>query len=277
MLVFNIRTLITFVSMKKIKPSPRKFGWKPDLPDQRDLKYMISRKLTGLVTTNNRGKYLMPPILDQGSLGSCTSNGCSSIMNFLFLNGHFQAQPKKSPVPFSRLFIYYNERVIEKTVSQDAGAQIRDGVKVLAKYGVCSEATVPYDVNQFAKKPSPSAYKTALGFTALSYSRLDNTKIEQMVDCLNNGFPFVFGFTVYDSFESDKVAKTGIVPMPKKTEKSVGGHCVWCIDYDAVKKGFWCVNSWGDSWGAKCQFFMPQAYLTDTNLADDFWTIRIIK
>lgn len=256
----------------------RVYGWKPDLPDQRDYRYKISaKKAVPLVTTNNRKKYQMPPVYDQGNLGSCTGNGCASVMNFLFLNGHVQNAVKTSPVPFSRLFIYYNERVIERTVNEDAGAQIRDGVKTLAKQGVCSEVTVPYDVNKFAKKPSASAYKKALNFTALSYTRLDNTKIEQLVDCLAKGFPFVFGFTVYDSFESDKVAKTGIVPMPKKTESILGGHCVYCIDYDANRKGFWCVNSWGDGWGKKGLFFMPQAYLTNNNLADDFWMIQVIK
>ncbi len=35
----------------------------------------------------------------------------------------------------SRLFIYYNERVIEGTVSTDAGAQVRDGIKSVATLG----------------------------------------------------------------------------------------------------------------------------------------------
>lgn len=256
----------------------RNYGWQPDIPDQRDYQYKITaRKAVPLVTTNNRAKYVMSPVYDQGSLGSCTGNGCAAVMNFLVLNGYTQKQTIKSPVPFSRLFIYYNERVMEGTVNQDAGAQIRDGVKSIANLGVCPESVVPYEVNKFAKKPSAAAYKKALSFTALSYTRLDNTKIEQLVDCLSKGFPFVFGFTVYDSFESDKVAKTGIVPMPKKTEKVLGGHCVYCIDYDAIKKGFWCVNSWGEGWGQKGIFFMPQAYLTNTNLADDFWMIQVVK
>jgi hypothetical protein len=37
------------------------------------------------------------------------------------------------------LFVYYNERVIEGTVDEDNGAFIRDGIKSLAKQGVCSE------------------------------------------------------------------------------------------------------------------------------------------
>ena len=46
----------------------------------------------------------------------------------------------------SALFIYYNERVIERTVSTDSGAQIRDADKDVAKQGVCPEPDWPYDI-----------------------------------------------------------------------------------------------------------------------------------
>lgn len=253
------------------------YGWQKDKLDQRDIPYKVARKATALQTTNNRYTATMPSIVDQGELGSCTGNACASIMNFLYLNGHLEVQMQPSPVPFSRLFIYYQERVIENTVLYDAGAQIRDGVKALNKYGACSENNLPYNVKDFAKKPHPAAYIEAENFTALSYQRLDNTDIHQLVDCLIKGFPFVFGFTVHESFETDKVAKTGIVPVPKKTEKPLGGHCCYAIDFDAKKKGFWCINSWGSDWGKSGLFFMPQSYMTNAKLAADFWTIQQIK
>ena len=92
--------------------------------------------------------------------------------------------------------------------------------------------------------------------------------------CLAGGFPFVFGFTVYESFESERVAETGVVPMPKRTERSVGGHAVLAIGYDDAKKTFVVRNSWGTAWGMKGYFTMPYAYLEDRSLSDDFWTIR---
>ncbi len=239
----------------------RKYGWKPDFPDQRDLKYSVPA-FAALTSTNNRNKTVMPPIQDQGQLGSCTGNGIASIMNWLYLNGHIKRQTT-DPVPFSRLFIYYNERVLEGTIKEDSGAQIRDGIKVVASKGACSETMLPYDISKFTKKPSSKAYAQATRFQALQYQRIDNSSLQQLVGCLQEGYPFVFGFSVYESFESATVARTGIVPIPSHSESLLGGHCVWCIDYDAVKRGFWCVNSWGENWGKLGYFFMPQDYLLD--------------
>ena len=92
--------------------------------------------------------------------------------------------------------------------------------------------------------------------------------------CLADGFPFVFGFSVYDSFESQKVAKTGVVDMPKAGEQMLGGHAVLAVGYDNTAKRFIVRNSWGTEWGKKGYFTMPYDYLADRNLSDDLWTIR---
>jgi C1A family cysteine protease len=95
-----------------------------------------------------------------------------------------------------------------------------------------------------------------------------------MRSCLAEGFPFVFGFTVYASFESAKVANTGVVPMPVLAEKVLGGHAVLAVGYNDKQKRFLVRNSWGTGWGMSGYFTIPYAYLTDSNLADDMWTIR---
>jgi len=110
----------------------------------------------------------------------------------------------------------------------------------------------------------------------VSYSRVSQTP-SQMKGCLASGFPFVFGFTVYDSFESQDVAKTGVVPMPASGESVLGGHAVLAVGYDDGQQRFIVRNSWGTGWGMHGYFTMPYAYLTDRGLASDFWTIRLIK
>ncbi len=99
-----------------------------------------------------------------------------------------------------------------------------------------------------------------------------------MKGCLASGYPFVFGFSVYESFESDDVTKTGIVPMPGPASKDgfLGGHAVLAVGYDDSQSRFIVRNSWGDKWGNKGYFTMPYAYLLDENLSDDFWTVRIV-
>ena len=122
-------------------------------------------------------------------------------------------QGVKEFVP-SRLFIYYNERVIEGHVNEDFGAQIRDGVKVVHKLGAPPETDWPYDISKFKDKPSPAVHSEALaGHRHVATARVGQN-LTNMRGCLAEGYPFVFGFTVYESFESAVVAKTGIVPMP---------------------------------------------------------------
>jgi C1A family cysteine protease len=212
-----------------------------------------------------------PPVYDQGQLGSCTANAIAGAIQF----DRRKQKLKPDFVP-SRLFIYYNERVIEHSVQSDNGAQIRDGIKSVAKQGDCPESEWPYDISKFAVKPGPTCYKDALKYQALQYQRVPQIA-NQLKGCLASGYPFVFGFSVYDSFESDVVAKTGVLGMPGPKEKLLGGHAVLAVGYDDSKQVFIVRNSWGAGWGQNGYFTMPYAYLTDSNLADDLWTIRVME
>jgi C1A family cysteine protease len=175
----------------------------------------------------------------------------------------------------SRLFIYYNERVIEGTVSSDSGAQIRDGIKTVASQGVCPEPEWPYDITKFTSKPPAKAYKDAATDRAVSYQSLIQD-LNQMKGCLASGYPFVFGFTVYESFESLAVANSGHAPMPAPSERAIGGHAVIAVGYDDSNQWFLVRNSWGRGWGLAGYFTLPYAYLIQSGLSSDFWTIRIV-
>jgi C1A family cysteine protease len=207
-----------------------------------------------------------PPVENQGQLGSCTANALAGALEFLEL------KDRRPLVDLSRLFVYYNERVIEHSVKHDAGAMLRDGIKTLAKQGVCAEKLWPYVIKKFATKPTATCYAQAQQHTISSYQRLSTT--QEMRACLADGYPFVFGFTVYESFESDAVARTGTVPMPTRHERTLGGHAVCAVGYDDKSQRFIVRNSWGADWGRKGYFTMPYAYLADRNLSDDFWTMR---
>jgi len=242
------------------------YGWVPDRPDQRD--YLLSAVLR--VPARLPGKVDLRPLCstveDQGQLGSCTANALAGALEFL---------ERKDKVPFqdfSRLFIYYNERLLEHTTTSDSGAMLRDGIKTLAKQGACFEKSWPYVVSKFKAKPKAICYQEALEHQITSYYRL--VTLDEMRTCLAEGFPFVFGFTVYEGFESQEVSRTGIVNMPKLNEKVLGGHAVLAVGYDDSKKRFLVRNSWGEGWGMKGYFTMPYKYLGNRDLSDDFWTIR---
>ena len=249
-----------------------KYGWKPDLPDHRDRVYAAPRRAIGVMPPKVDLRPMCPPVYDQGDLGSCTGNAIAAAFAF----AKKKEEPKASFFTPSRLFIYYNERVMEHTVSQDAGAQIRDGIKSVAKQGVCLEDTWPYAPRDFKKKPSKVAYSEALLSQALTYERVPQS-LAHMKGCLASGFPFVFGFSVYEGFESDAVAKTGKLKMPGPTEAALGGHAVLCVGYTESTKRFLVRNSWGTDWAQKGYFTMPYEYLLNSNLSDDLWTIRTVE
>lgn len=254
---------------EKILPTHR-FGWVPDVPDQRDHLYAAPVALRGALPTKVDLRSKCPPVYDQGQLGSCTGNAIAAALQF----DRMKQKLKPAFAP-SRLFIYYNERVMEGSVQSDSGAMIRDGIKSVAKQGDCPEKLWPYDIAKFAVKPSAAAYKEALKYKAVSYQRVVRS-LSQFKACLASGFPFVFGFTVYESFESDAVAQSGDAPMPGHKEKSLGGHAVLAVGYDDATQRFLVRNSWGKSWGQGGYFTLPYTYLTEPNLSDDFWTVRIV-
>jgi C1A family cysteine protease len=241
----------------------RKYTWKPDLPDHRDFAYA---PLSLTLPPKADLRPFCSPVEDQGQLGSCTGNALVGAMEVL------ENIEKTAFVDLSRLFVYYNERAMEGTIKQDAGAQIRDGVKTLAQKGVCTEPLWPYNIAKFKNKPPAKCFVDGLTRKVAVYSRLNTT--DDMRNCLAAGFPFVFGFSVYDSFESATVAKIGIVNLPAKGEKLLGGHAVLAVGYDDSTQRFIVRNSWGPGWGQAGYFTIPYAYLANRSLSDDFWTIR---
>jgi hypothetical protein len=124
------------------------------------------------------------------------------------------------------LQLYYDERAAEGTVKSDAGAEIRDGIKCAAKIGVGHEKLWPYVIRKFAVKPPAPVYKDAVQFEALSYSRVE-VSVSALKRAIAAGHTPVIGLTLYQSFESDAVAKSGMVPMPASHEKAIGGHSGW--------------------------------------------------
>lgn len=175
----------------------------------------------------------------------------------------------------SRLFIYYCARDLHGASNVDSGAQIRDVMKVLDQFGTCGELDWPYDIVKFNVRPPAECYDFAKLNRAISYQRIDQNLIH-LKSCLASGFRFALGIQVFESFESDQVAKTGMVPMPGINDNLLGGHAIACVGYDDTKNSFLMRNSWGPDWGLGGYFYLPYQYIIDQNLGSDFWTIRSV-
>src|SRR5712692_1568535 len=237
--------------MASTKRKIKRYGWIPDLPDARDHLYAAPVEVLGNLPPKIDLRLQSPDVVyDQGELGSCTANAIAGAVQFERMKQKLQSAQQLVP---SRLFIYYDERVIEGTVSQDSGAMIRDGIKSVADQGVCFENgpnSWPYDITKFADAPPQGCYDLAAKNKIVQYSRLVQT-LSQLKGCLAHGYPFVVGFTVYESFESPEVAKTGIMPMPAAGEHALGGHAVMAVGYDDSQHRFIVRNFHEEA--ARCQ------------------------
>src|SRR5215813_13169012 len=174
---------------RRTQASGKGYGWVPDLPDHRDKLYGALHAPPDRLPPRVDLRTRCSPVENQGSLGSCTGNALAGAVEFLE-----RKDGVHHLVDVSRLFIYYNERVIEHTVKEDSGAMIRDGIKTLVKQGVCSERRWPYVIPRFAVKPPAACYREAADHQVTAYARLQT--LAEMRACLAAGFPFVFGFTV---------------------------------------------------------------------------------
>lgn len=202
---------------------------------------------------------------DQGDLGSCTAQAASALFRFLLKR---QKLPDFLP---SRLYLYYCERMMERTTAQDSGATVRESVKVLAK-GVCAESEWPYDIRQFAVMPPARCFVDAKADRALKYQRIQQD-VAHMKACLANGFPFLFGIDVFQSFMD---ATDGNIPMPGPDEQTIGGHALLCVGYDDASQRFTFQNSWGANWGQNGFGTIPYQYLASQD-GSDFWEVELVQ
>jgi C1A family cysteine protease len=251
--------------MKKTA-SGRTLGWVKDLPDHRDY-YRLLPATTYPDEFDLRPS--MPPVYDQGDLGSCTANALAGLIEYDLMK---QATPV-GIVP-SRLFLYYNERDLEGTTGYDSGAEIRDGIKTLSAQGICPEGDWPYNISDFTVKPTDNCYTDALQYTIVQYARVSQTD-EYFKATLSSGFPIAFGFSVYENFENQVVNNNGLVTVPDNKESLLGGHAVLLVGYT---KDYYIVrNSWGIGFGIAGYFYMDPMYLKNPDLSSDFWTVELVK
>lgn len=272
----------------------RNYGYIKSKPDTRDFRVVFTNDHVNAFLKKTNGKKIENEVydlrtivtlsqalsdIDQGSLGSCTANAIA----YAYAFDEFKQSNKEIFMP-SRLFIYYNERMLEGNVNSDSGAEIRDGMKCINKYGVCDEHHWIYDPSKFTEKPPQNIYDEAKLSKSVKYASIDldndknkDDRIAHLKRAIQSGYPFVFGFMVYKSFESEEVAKTGMVPMPKPHEKVIGGHAVCAVGFDDTKQCFIVKNSWGPNWGINGYFYMPYDYISDSDMADEFWVVNVVS
>jgi len=252
---------------------PCKFGWLPDVPDRRDIPFNAVFRVPAKVPARIDLRENCSPIEQQGNLGSCTAQALVGTLEFLELReSQSDCSSVKKFADLSRLFVYYNEREAMGTVLEDSGAMLRTGIKVLKKLGGCREILWPYKITSFTEKPPANCYREAEKHQVTAYQRLHT--LAEMKACLAMGLPFVFGFAVYEHVMTESVRKSGLIRLPRPSERMIGGHAVMAIGYDDAKKTLLFRNSWGSDWGKSGYGSLPYSYPESRELSDDFWCIQ---
>lgn len=259
------------MSSSKHVSHKRILNLRKDRPDRRDMRMAApAPDACAVLPPVFSCRAQMPAVYDQGQTGSCTGNSIAGLVHYQEIR-----EGKAATLIPSRLFIYYNERMMEGTTDDDAGAAIRDGIKSLANYGFCNEDLWPFEPSMLKTRPPGRAYMQANRNKVSKYMRVEQN-LNALKHCLAAGHPIVVGITLYESFQTQAMETTGRGTMPKAGEAVDGGHAVLIVGYNDLDQTFEFRNSWGASWGDGGYFTLPYAYVTDPNLTQDLWTVLFV-
>ena len=259
---------------------PRLGGWKCDALDEssdRNLDYKfedhvekIEKNGKGVSESQSENSGVLDlrkwcsPVENQGEIGSCVGNGTVGALEFLQIRNGLTYND------LSRLFVYYNARLMTRDHERDVGAYIHLAFGTLSSLGTCTEAKWPYDINKVFIRPSWGSYREAYSNKIDSYYRINSAGRERdnlIKLALQAQHPVVFGMTVDEEYQN---YRGGIVQMPKSTRVNPGGHCQIIVGYDDNKKLWIIRNSWGTWWGENGYAWVPFEYLNASN-ANDIW------
>lgn len=235
-------------------------GCVPDLPDFRD--WVFEPNLDNIAPALIDLRNLSSVVEDQASIGSCTANAIVGAVEMLI---------NKLGKPYedlSRLFIYYNTRSLQGTISNGDityGTSIREAIKTCVDIGICTEEIWPYATMLWNILPNINAYTDALRHRVTSYYSITNT--EHIRLAVAEGYGVVFGIAIYNSFQDTPA--TGIVP---ENDYELAGHAMVIVGYNDSEQKYIVRNSWGAEWGNNGYCFMDYAYVNAEGY--NFWVIK---
>lgn len=213
----------------------------------------------------------LPSSWNQLKIGSCTSFSSLFAPIYLQIKSGY-----KWPFNPAFLFQYYNTRLLAGNEKIDSGGQIRDAIKAMAKYGICPDYFWPYIAGKFAQEPPTKAYEDALIHQISEYARVPLTSDDLRYAIAIEKVPVILGIQCFENLDSDEVANSGILKMPKKRDRFIGGHAVAAVKFNwkhkKLGRAFGFRNSWGPRWGDKGLFWVPEEYVLQ--YASDPWIVR---
>ncbi|MGZ3763863.1 MAG: C1 family peptidase [Mucilaginibacter sp.] len=219
-----------------------------------------------------------PAVRDQGQIGSCTAFCGSEAYEILYNYKYGSFPDVRSPA-----FLYYEERVniLHQRITADNGANMVNIDQALAKYGICSEALMPYPsgdrTTAYKTPPTSAAISNALGYKITGYTLINTGDTAAVKNCIRNHVPVMMGFNVYDKtstyqyFEGLNTTSYTYNPLTSSGALAsgvtlLGGHATPIVGYDDTKQAFLVQNSWGTSWGLNGFYYIPYSVFSSTKI-----------
>ncbi|MBX3269113.1 MAG: C1 family peptidase, partial [Sandaracinaceae bacterium] len=209
----------------------------------------------------------MTPVEDQGQLGSCAANALVGGVEYLV------RRETGRHVDLSRSFVYFCQRLWDGSVREDVGASMVDGVRVLARLGVPTEASWPYHPDLFAVQPPRLVLREAAALKLVDWWAVP-VDADAFRGCLAAGFPIAFATRVTESFV--RTSARGECGMPEGAlDPRHGRHALLAVGYDDARRVFVVRNSWGAAWGDRGYVYMPYAYVLNREWTSGCWALRL--
>ena len=217
------------------------FGLIPSPPDIRDytLAAGVTKEKLPETFINESVK-----VKNQGSRSTCVAHSLSSLVEFHNL------QETKSYDEFSTEFIY-GCRTLEDYLGE--GMHLRDGLKVLQKYGDVKYSVLPGNsIMNIARNKVIERFdeltEKAYPYRISTYYKINS--LDELKYALYHYGPVPGAMRYY---KRGKITSEGIYLYD--TNNSYGNHAVLIVGWN--KDGFIIQNSWGVLWGKKGYFVVP--------------------
>lgn len=189
----------------------------------------------------------LPPIGDQGPVGSCSAWSTIYYSKTLQENLERGWGADDTNEIFSPLFIYN-----QITGGRNVGTSIEDHMALAVERGCPTLATFPETRNLNAR-PSTAALQEAARYKADSFDQISEydyetgtfvIDINKVKTALASGYPVVAGINIYSNFYD---YAGGI--YSRASGSALGGHAMCIVGYDDSRGVLKIVNSWGEGWG----------------------------
>jgi len=205
----------------------------------------------------------LPPVYDQGSVGSCTAQALACAVEALLPRAGYAAERP------DRAMLYRRERDMIGTPYEDSGAILADGVEALRRGWEPEAIEPPPFFDRSWREQAPTLPATAPRLVSAEALDFDALTIATELDA---GHVVVVGLSVTEQWS----AAWGVEALPEPGGRVIGGHAVALVGYSLPRRCWVVRNSWGPQWGTGGSALLPWAW-TEMPWCGEAHSLRAVR